>query len=362
MSITLTAADQLFIEFDAERWTLQVLGNPDPAVIASAVRLAYSPIFATARRLSPSGLSPSDIAMVVVGWSEEDHSWHLGLLLDPTLGAERGGRWCEIARWATPSGNDAETAGRKLAAILDRPFRLVPPETYAPAALPASTLEDAPEPSSPAVQPLPLHFGEWTVTALFNGMQWERTPRWRTDQLLRGGFFAIMTPLFFIASLGALLTPFAKVQPDWLPLLGLALGGVMLLFALNAFLTVLGTPTTTVDTRLRIIQQKRRSNKKMIQAPFEGLEYVLISHSVVRKQVADPDRLLAALETWIHVYSPRRGFILLCQSDHVEGYLKRSTNFESRRPLDLAELDTPAHHAAWHVGQNIGIPVFAEER
>ena len=369
MSITLTAANNLLVEFDADHWTMRVAGSTEPAVEADATGLRYTAAFANARRLEARGLPADQITMVVTGWSDEDSSWHVGLLLDPVYGASRGGRWCELARWITVNGGEAESAGHKLASLLQRPFRLVPPESLAPtapAAEPAYDLSEAAEEAPPKrevpIHDLPLQVGEWTVSALFNGMQWERTKRWRNDQLVRGVFFAVLTPVFALLSLGAWFSPYANVQPEWLPLLGLFLAAVMLLSALSAFWEILSSPTTTVDSRLRVIQQKRRSSSKMVQSPFEGLEYVLISHNVVRKQNADAERMIAALEVWIHVYSPRRGFILLCNSEHVEGYFRRNLNMEHRRPLDLSEIDTPAHHAAAHVGQEIGIPVYCEER
>ena len=125
--------------------------------------------------------------MVVVGWSDDDSSWHIGLLLDPQYAPSRGGRWCELARWITVSGADPESAGHKLADILRRPFRLVPPEPIAPSAVTvptddsfdfASQTIEQPK-NKAALHPLPLQVGEWTVSSLFNGMQWERTKRWR---------------------------------------------------------------------------------------------------------------------------------------------------------------------------------------
>ncbi|MBX3080632.1 MAG: hypothetical protein KF716_03295 [Anaerolineae bacterium] len=368
MSITLTAANNLLIEFDADRWTMQVNGSSEPAVHADATGLRYTSAFASARRLEPGGLAADQITMVVTGWSDEDRSWHVGLLLDPQYAATRGGRWCELARWTTLSGSEAESAGRQLATLLQRSFRLVAPEIVAPTPAPAEPNYDFSEESvekpkhEVGLNPLPLQVGEWTVSALYNGMQWERTTRWRNDQLIRGVFFAVLTPIFALLSLGAWFSPYANVQPEWLPLLGLGLAGVMLLSALAAFWQILSSPTTTIDSRLRVIQQKRRSSNKMIQSPFEGLEYVLISHTLVRKQNADAERMIAAMEVWLHVYSPRRGFIQVCNSEHIEGYLKRNLKMESRRPLDLGEIDTPAHHAAAHVAQAIGIPVYYEER
>jgi hypothetical protein len=361
MAITLSAANNLLVEYDSERWALLTSGFAEPALIATSAGVQFTVAFATARRLDPGGLRPDQVTMVVSGWSAEDSSWHVGLLLDPALAEARGGRWCELLRWTTVSGVEAEQAGRKLAQVIGRPFRLVLPEPVLDVDAAADEAVEAAKRDVP-LQPLPLHFGEWSVSEVMGGAEWERTPRWRRDQVMRGGFFALLTPVFGLLSLGALLSPYASVQPEWLPWIGLLLSVVMLYSAISSLAMIWRSPTTTVDRRVSMIRQTRRGSQKMVQAPFEGLEYVLVTHSPVRKQVADVARLVAVMEVWVHLYSPRRGFILVCSSENVEGYLARGIDFTHRRPLDLGELDTPAHHAAAHLGEDIHIPVYVEER
>ena len=67
-------------------------------------------------------------------------------------------------------------------------------------------------------------------------------------------------------------------------------------------------------------------------------------------------------EVWIHLYSPRRGFIPICYVSLTEGRMQPGLTFEERRPLHLAEIDTPAHHAAMHMADMIGVPAYVEER
>ena len=53
--------------------------------------IKYLPVFAHKRRLPDTGRLPLDsIQRVVLGWSHEDESWHLGLLLGPELAEARG--------------------------------------------------------------------------------------------------------------------------------------------------------------------------------------------------------------------------------------------------------------------------------
>ncbi|MBX3063869.1 MAG: hypothetical protein U0528_09445 [Anaerolineae bacterium] len=417
MPFTISAANDLLVEYDAHRWALLLPSAPaTPIVEADAQTVRYASAFGIARRLgSLGGLRPDQVSMVVVGYSSEDRNWHLGLMLDAALAQGRGGRWCELAQWPDDEETDAETAGRKLAAVIGRPFRLVTPQsplgsstsmpaapasaysntsaganlgTYTPAPTPAMPPPDyqfgevtrplppqipvsvADTPVSPAqaaapeppLQPLPLTFGEWTAQEILGGMQWSRTSKWRNDQIVRGLFFCVLAPIFAYLSIGALATNFAAVQPLWLPWVGVALALVMLLIGLSSFWAIWGSPITTVDRRIQMLRQTKRGSKKVVQSPFEGLEYVLVSHSITRQQPIDDQLLLAILDVWVHVYSPRRGFLLVCSTDNVEAQLSRKADYSTRHALSLRDTDSLAHHAALHLAQDIGIPAYIEER
>lgn len=414
MPFTISAANDLLVEYDADRWALLLPSAPAiPIVEANAQALRYASAFGIARRLgSLGGLRPDQVSMVVVGYSSEDRNWHLGLMLDAALAQGRGGRWCELAQWPDDEETDAETAGRKLSAVIGRPFRLVTPQapmgttavmsaapvapapaatngnmsSYAPSPTPAmpspdyqfgevtrplppqtSVYETPAQPAQPAapetpVQPLPLTFGEWTAQEILGGMQWTRTKKWRNDQIVRGLFFCVLAPIFAYLSIGALATNFAAVQPLWLPWAGVALALVMLLIGLSSFAAIWRSPITTVDRRIQMLRQTRRGSKKVVQSPFEGLEYVLVSHSITRQQPIDDHLLLAILDVWVHVYSPRRGFLLVCSTDNVEAQLLRRSDYSTRHALSLRDTDSLAHHAALHLAQDIGIPAYVEER
>ncbi len=138
---TIKAADNLVIVFGRGLWQL-TNGRPNerPLLVAAAgaATLIYQPAFAQARRLpASSSLGVRDVREVIVGWSRADRAWHLGLLLGPDLARERGGRWCELARWpddqGTVAADQAGKAGASLAAVIERPFRLVQAPHMAPA-------------------------------------------------------------------------------------------------------------------------------------------------------------------------------------------------------------------------------------
>ncbi len=236
----IVAANNLTIGFDATQWTLISPPNgaesAEPIVSATRDGLFFQPHFATARRLpSANRLDPEQFTMIVVGYASEDASWHLGLLLAAEIAETRGGRWCGLARWDASDKDSAQQAGRALAGLLQKPFRLIEPGSEAaPAEAPA---EPAPV-TVVSLAPLPIHLNDWVFEEDPVGLVFRRTQPYSRSILWRAIFFGVLTPLFGALSLGAILSIFAPVQPEWLPLLGLFLAAVMLLSALGAFWSI----------------------------------------------------------------------------------------------------------------------------
>src|SRR5262249_1652954 len=149
---------------------------------------------------------------------------------------------------------------------------------------------------------------------------------------------------------------------------GLGVSLVMFILTVSQVLALLRAPTTLIDNRVKIIRQSSKASRTVTQSPFEGVEYVLISHMINRREVtaatvaeqATHDRILA--EVWVHLYSPRRGFINLGYIGQIEGRARSGLKFETRQPLRLSEIETPAHHAATIVAREIGIPIYVEQR
>jgi hypothetical protein len=372
----ISAANNLTITIDDQAWRL-FSGRTDsdiPVVEAGSGGLSYEPVFASARRLSPDGYLPvSDITMVVVGWAAEDSSWHLGLIVSPTVAQARGGRWCGLARWEDQDGDQAERAGTALATALNKPFRFVPP-----ADRPQPTIVQAGEPPQPYAapeapaqvampevlpMPLPIDLGEWILEEHPQGLIFQRARAWRTKTFGYALLSFVLATIFGALSLGARFSPYAAVQPDWLPLIGLGIAVITLLIGLSQVTRLTRATSALIDNRQRLVRLIRRGRRTVLQSPYEGLEYVLVSHIAGRRETSansTDDRFWP--EVWIHLYSPRRGFINLCYVNVIEGRVLSGLTLRERRPLNLAEIDTPAHHAALITAQMIGIPAYVEER
>lgn len=358
----IVAANNLTIQFDDNRWRLLNGRGEEGTALVTAGQdgLAFTPNFASVRRLPSDGyLSTDQVQMVAVGWASEDATWHLGLLLASELAQQRGSRWCGLARWPDAGGELAEQAGQALAELIQKPLRVVPPPGQPP-----------PPPAEIPPMPPPITLDEWHMVegAGASGLVIEHTSNWYQGLLMRAIFFSALTPLFFLLSLGALLSTYAPVNPPQLPLLGIAISAVLLLSAVNALLGLRRGPVTTLDPRARLLRQTGRTGKRvLVQSPYEGLQYVMVSHVINRRRTKTSTNSSGEIysfgaEVWIHVYSPRRGFILVCHITDVEGRARADIEFTPSRPLHLYEIDSPAHHMALRIGQEIGIPVYAEER
>jgi hypothetical protein len=381
---TIVAANNLTINIENDTWSLAngQANNAPPVVQAREDGLSYRPAFATARRLSPDGHLPADqIAMVVVGWAVEDSSWHLGIMVTPDLAQTRGGRWCGLARWPNNEADNAKEAGEALAATLHKPFRLVPPTEneqptggFAPvtpleatAPMPATLPEVEHVPPVP-LMPLPISLGEWILEQDDEDLVCQHSGAWRNRAVLNALFFILLTVIFGALSIGSRFSPFAPVQPDWLPYVGFALTILLAVLAVRQLFLILRATTVLIDNHERVIRvvrgyrsRRRKIGRTLLLSPYEGIEYVLVSHVLSRRENATPyDRIW--LEVWIHLYSPRRGFIGVCYVSEVQGKMHSGLVFETRHALDLHEIDTPAHHAALHIAELIGVPAYAEGR
>jgi hypothetical protein len=193
--------------------------------------------------------------------------------------------------------------------------------------------------------------------------------------VLNSLFFLVLAIVFGALSFGARLTSFAPVQPDFLPLIGIVLTLLMLLLVVGQLFSVTRAITVVIDNHERFVRVVRgyrkgsqKSGRTLIQSPYEGIEYVLISHVITRREEDDgpeaglPTHERIWAEIWLHLFSPRRGFINVCYSSQVEGRAMIDHTFNRRHTLDLNHINTPAHHAAQYMGNMIDVPVYVEER
>jgi hypothetical protein len=245
----ISAASNLIIEVQPESWRLLVNGNENERVLVEAVPgepLRYGASFGSRRHLPDSGILPrEEIQSVVLGWSEKDDAWHLGLVLKGDLVDTRGSRWCGLAHWHDPLANQylqaASQAGQTLAQQVDRPFTVIPPHgsegssttmpvlangavapsDATPTRIPVTTIEPAPQ---PIPQPnLPLTFDFWTLRPLDEThLALELSPSWGRGKLIRVAWNIIWLGVFVVLVVTTLISGIALPRPELLVWLGFA--------------------------------------------------------------------------------------------------------------------------------------------
>ncbi len=243
----ISAAENLLIDIIPNRWRLVHAGEngSTPRVLVEATRetpFRYTTSFGRARRLPADGSLPAlYIREVVLGWSAQDESWHLGLLLVKDMAETRGSRWCEIVHWPDPDQTAfaelAREAGESLAQTLNRPFDLIRPRNVPAAADPPP---DLPE--------LPLNAGLWTLESAgadhqTDGVVFVRAGRWMTGRIFRVVWYLFLAIVYIALSLATLQTDLALPNagtmlpnPELLPYLGL--GVAALLFGMIGYILI----------------------------------------------------------------------------------------------------------------------------
>ena len=220
----ISAADNIIIDSEPTNWRMLVNTNfvdniqGDGLLLEAAAGqpLRYTSIFARTRHLPKSGELPMGfIQRILLGWSEEDEAWHLGLVLEPPLSEKRGSRWCELARWPDPDrdlyGELATVAGENLARAIDRPFNRIRPK-------PKQEVAVEPKP----LPPLPVDLQEWRFEQRTNGwFTFIRDGSWARERLRRVAWYTFWTIIYILLAVATLLSDIALPRPEFLPYLGL---------------------------------------------------------------------------------------------------------------------------------------------
>lgn len=400
-------ADGLVLKVDQDEWRL-VADRSDGltlfTVTAADRTVRYRPEFARARRLPPDGeLSASYVQEVVVGWSQEDHTWHLGLLLVPSLAETRGGRWCQLACWPFGAVQDtraeAREAGESLAHALGKRFRFVDapagaavspsvePASISPVAdtQPVQLRQEALTPPRVA-RPieLPLDLGDWQLRKIDIGMQWEHKGVWVLGTLWSIFGRIVLGSAFIFLSVLTLRSPYATVQPSVLPYVGLVIGIGLIIAAVLYTVRRLREEVVVLDEDERQVRRHLDLTSDILETyEFEEIAAVVATQIAQggrqRGSNGEPDHM--AHEGWLHLLlqEPRQipgkernlkpedayvtiGYIDGTEGDVVDGHF--SGTRKQRRPALLHEHEatTPVLQAAVALAQMIGVDAYVDQR
>lgn len=397
MMDTFIVADGLAIHVGQGEWQLAV-SRADGLTLFNAVAgsaaVKYRPEFARVRRLPVEGELPVEhIQEAVAGWSPGDRAWHLGLLLAPAVAEPRGGRWCLLARWQDDSGQvkgeEVRRVGQQLAETIGVPFRFVIPSPSPVAAVPATPATLTPAKVSAPVQQalraidLPLEVGEWRLRSIDIGLQWEHTAVWSAGTFARIIFRLALGIVFIVLGVLTLQSPYAPVQPAFLPYLGLIVGVALIIDVLRYILRLMRTEVVVVDRREREVRRHLDLTSDVLDVyDFDEIRAVVVTQIARNRQRGrdgQPDRVTH--EAWLHLLlhephqepgkernlRPEDSYLTIGYIEQTEGEALEPAPVDRRqeralRLMRAEEATTPAQKAAVVLAQAIQVDAYLDQR
>lgn len=368
---TVAAAENLSVELAPDAWRLQhndLRGTHELLCAGPDCALRYSAAFAYSRRLPAGGaLECGHIEQIVLGWSESDQAWQLGLLLAPQLARLRDSRWCELAHWPDPDQSDfrelAERVGRSLATLTARPFQLItpaPPEAVARPRHAVVADESPPRPERP-LPPLPLTFNDsWSLE---NGMpgtlQLVRDPNVARKTTRRILWYLLWTAIYIFLIAASQLSGIAMTGPAFLPLLA-ALSALVLvaLIARNLIRQRRSPDRFIFDSFQRQIRARRGQN--VLWSRRAGQIQSIYVTELVRKKRGHDDRLQYA-ELNLHLSS--NDFQHLLQSNKPRQIARElHETLPGVSELGSQDCHSNTQAVALHIAQTLDLPVWLDRR
>lgn len=387
MNNSISADNHLQINYSPESWQLvsTELETPTTLLRATPEGLFAHPVFVEARNLPGATLFPAQIARVILGYAPESEAWRLGMLLVESTGTKLDTlsmQWCELAKWETGTDLNGETrvASQSLARLINRPFQFIEP--HAPSRVPAfsetpvstgSVSEDVDKtidlPLVP-LQKLPISVKDSRLVLTGEGVMFEHSTAWWVRNFVRMLIYAVAFVLFVVLAIGTQSNGFASVEPDWLPMAGLGIAVVIFGNILWLGAKLLKASTVVVDTQRREIY-----NQGIIfpfvnwRVGFDAVDFIVISQTPAKPQ-GRPSRdapMNIEQDVWIHAASGDDFYEVMTVEEVVgKSYnwdnIRRHDHHAIRRQLFLAEYDTPAHHAATHIAERVGVPLYLDIR
>lgn len=227
MTRILISHDSL-VDYSDDRWRLvQFDQDAKPSLlieVRSGQNFRYDDYFGATRALPPLGeVASGDIGEVVLGWSDEEAAWQLGMTLSQDLSFSRSSRWFEVLRFDRDAEEDAKLVGQALADVMAKPF-----------VVSSSPLD---EPQSLPLANLPLDLGVWQLNAEGSedgagtrdlGLRFTRNSAWIKGKIRLVAWYGLLAALYSWVSLASLTSD-----------LGLPIAGTLINTVLGALVPVL---------------------------------------------------------------------------------------------------------------------------
>ncbi|MDE2637003.1 MAG: hypothetical protein OXI30_11630 [Chloroflexota bacterium] len=364
------------VDYSPERWRLIQVDDPaEPKLLVEAktgLPLRYNGYFAVSRDLPESGeILEADLGQVVLGWSNESSSWHLGVTLSPEISLARSSRWFELFRFTHPDASAHEARaiqlGTALAKTLDIPFASTAP------------LEIAPEPEPIVLEALPLDLGLWRLEEAEQkrggdgGLRLVREKRWLRARQRQLAWYGLLIAVYLWVSIATLTSelglPVAGTlipNPAWLPYLGIVVAVLLLLAIARQLSIILREPNAIIINPYEKTISAMRGSQQLWKVNAGSVQSIYLSE-LVKKRGRKPTVFHGEIN--LHLLDGSFRPILVDNEKIVDALLPgRDPAAEKERPVDVHALEpeavsTPLQAAALHIAVGLGeLPVWYDRR
>jgi len=370
----IAVSDNMLVDYSEDRWRLIQLDAaavPSLLVEVKAGRsFRYDDDFGNRRALPPLGeVAPRDIGEVVLGWSEEEAAWQLGMTLSPDLSFSRSSRWFELLRIDDPdqsrSQRTIQQIGLALADVLGKPFV---------ASAPGDAMAE-PEPI-PLID-LPLDLGDWILGAGAEAgeseLQFARDRRWIRARFRQIAWYGLLAAFYAWVSIASLIHELALPNagtlipdPSLLPYLGLGVSLLLLLMIALQVKQIIQEPDTLLISAGKRSLSALRGDGLRWQLDASEIQSVYASE-LVKKRGRQPVVFHGEINLQMIDGSFRR---LLVEDDKRADALLPGCDAadEKNRPAGVSVLEpeavaTALQAAAVHVAVCLGnLPVWYDRR
>lgn len=347
-------ASNLLIEAQPDGWRLLLNGVGDRTLLVAkrGEPIRYAELFGTRRKLPMDGqLDLTSIERVVLGWSAKDESWHLGLVLHPSLAAARGSRWCELAHWLDPARDAhrqiAVNAGESLAAQIERPFFVIQPTPVEP-----------PQPL-PAL-PIPLDL--WTFHKTSDGRyELVRSGKWARGNLLRALWYLLWMGAFLLLSISSVTSGIAFPRPELLVPAGFVCALVLLIMAASLIARTLTRPNRILFDFDAI--HWKRGGAVTTSIPVSDVSSIYVSHILgkSKRRGGDGARLPEVNYGELNLDLRDGGFKRLVMHG-ATGETLEGASGDGVTPLTPRTWRTHLHAVGLLVSEHLRVPAYDDQR
>ena len=357
------------ITLEQDKWRILQNDSTPPIEIVKAnttTGLEFEETFAKTHHIPNSGqLSRNHVSEMVLGWSEREVTWKLGMVLHDQNNGQANKRWFELATWYDFDGTEmvdtVNATGETMAGVLGVPYQTLIPER-----IQVQDQTDEPLPSTP------LSFGIWNFDAIDKSSDGEATRylfqrkrQWQWRKIRRIVWYSLWCVVFLLVAIGTLSLPIdlpntgTLVNPEWLPYMGIISAAILATIVIMTIYELISTPTKLLLNRNEQSVSSWVRDKEDWKIRADAVQAVVVSEVLSKRNRRLP---ISHGEINLQLHDDRYHHVLSLET--AEDFDKQELLFEEKTTnLTTKTVSTPLQIAALYIARNLGdVPVYYDVR